>query len=288
MKKWVILLALASILIAIYRIDDRARDGFTLSRIAPTFADDPRWDIAVTPEEITRANEALNQPYKYLGHGFQCYVFVSQDDNYVLKFIRQQRLQPPVLYELLPLTSWRQEKVQAGKKRADYLFCSLKVAFEDVPDETGLLFVHLNKTKNRHPVVSIVDKAGTSYQVALDAHEFVLQRKASPIKETLAQLMQEGNVDLAKQRIDQIFMLLKTCAKKGIADMDTQLIRKNNLGFLPDSCIYVDTGKITRKESMKSPERFKKDLERLDPLYDWLKTHYPELAAYFLHENRFL
>ena len=93
--------------------------------------------------------------------------------------------------------------------------------------------------------------------------------------------MQEGLVDKAKKRIDEIFLLLKTCAKKGIVDNDTQLIRKNNMGFLAHRAIYVDTGKIARKESIKTLERFTQDLERLIPLHEWLVEHYPELATYF-------
>ena len=276
MKKLVLLFVLVVIAITLYRADDKARDGFSPSRIASIFPDDPKWDIAVTQEQVATANQALNQPYSYLGHGFQCYAFVSLDDNYVLKFIRQQRLQPPFFL------SWSTARVEAGKKRANYLFRSLKVAFEDVPEETGLLLVHLNKTKNSHPAVAITDKAGNHYTVALDEHEFVLQKKALPIKETLSQLMQEGKIDEAKARIDQIFCLLTTCAQKGIADLDNQLIRKNNLGFLADSCIYIDTGKITRKESIKTMPRFLQDLKRLDPLYSWLEERYPELAQHFL------
>lgn len=98
--------------------------------------------------------------------------------------------------------------------------------------------------------------------------------------------MQEGNVVHAKARIDQIFTLLATCARKGIADMDNQLIRKGNLGFLEDRAIYIDTGKITRKESIKTLERFNKDLERLKPLHQWLEQNYPELALHFEAEQK--
>ncbi|MBS0634871.1 MAG: hypothetical protein JSR37_05360 [Verrucomicrobia bacterium] len=277
MKKYAFLVLAAALAYVFYaRYQDKRVEGFYVERIAPIFPDDPRWDIAVTQEQIDFAKSLLNQPYNYLGHGFQCYAFVSQDDKYVLKFIRQQRLQPNILMRWVP------SKVAAGKKRADYLFRSLKVAFEDVPEETGLIFVHLNKTANTFPVITLHDKVGTPYQVALDDHEFVLQKKALPIKPTLAQLMKEGKVDEAKVRVDQIFTLLETCAKKGIADMDNQLIRKNNLGFLPDRCIYIDIGKITRKASMKNRERFSRDLERLKPLYEWLNENYPELASHFI------
>lgn len=77
-----------------------------------------------------------------------------------------------------PLKKIKEERVAQGKKRANYLFQSLKVAYEAAPLETGLVFVHLDKSTGVHPVVTLFDKAGTKYEVALDSHEFLLQQKA--------------------------------------------------------------------------------------------------------------
>lgn len=98
--------------------------------------------------------------------------------------------------------------------------------------------------------------------------------------------MESGQCHEAKIRINQIFALLRDCAKKGVCDTDGALIRKNNLGFLEDRAIYIDTGKLTLKESIKTKERFTKDLERLDPLYEWLQANYPPLAEHFLLEKQ--
>lgn len=270
------------------RYEDRKTEGFRLERIAQTFPDDPQWDVEVSAENVAQAKIILSQPYHYLGHGFQCYAFLSEDKKYVLKFIRQQRLRPPMICDVMPnvgpFKSYIEERAAQGKKRAGYLFRSLKVAFEAAPHETGIVLVHLNKTQSIYPIVTIYDKAGTKYEVALDSHEFILQEKAELIKPVFQQLMKEGKIDEACRRIDQIFALLYTCAKKGVADNDMQLIRKNNLGFLPDRAIYIDTGKITLKESIKTKERFKEDLERLKPLYEWLKE-YPPLAEHFVQEQ---
>lgn len=286
MKKAVVcLVVLVSTAYLYCRAQDRQVDGFYIDRITTCFKDDPQWDISPTPEQIERARSVLQQPFYYLAHGFQCFAFVSQDGRYVLKFIRHQRLRPLFPVEWIPdisfLKQFKESKIQQGKKRADYLFRSLKVSFVDVAYETGLLMVHLNKTKNHYPQVTLVDKAGTEHVIAIDNFEFVLQEKAVHIKPLLANLMQEQKLDEAQRRIDQIFSLLATCAKKGIADNDSQLIRKNNLGFLQDRAIYIDTGKLTRKESIKTRSRFEEDLERLTPLHDWLMAEYPELATYF-------
>lgn len=269
---------------------ERRTDGFTLEKMHSDLVNDPKWDIQISEDKTEAANEILNQPFYYLARGFQCYAFVSEDGKYVLKFMRHQRLRPPVMYDWLPQCSFikqlKEKKTQERAKRGNYLFRCLKVAFENVPEETGLLYVHLNKTEGMHPAVTIYDKAGTRYEVALDKVEFVLQRKAVLIKPTITDLVNSGREEEARLRIDQIFALLADCAKKGIQDMDGALIRKDNLGFLPDRAIYIDAGKLTPKESIKIKERFAYDLRRLRPLRKWLAINHPELAKYFDEQKK--
>lgn len=269
------------------RQESRKNDGFEISKITTQIPNDPQWALPSAPTHIYLL---LQQPFRYLGHGLQFYAFESSDGQYVLKFLRHQRLRPNVVIEALPnivpFSYLKEYKEKECEKRIGYIFRSLLVAYKDVPEETGLLYVHLNKTKNLYPTVQLSDKAHTSYQVTLDSTEFVLQRKATLVKPTLSQLMQQGKTAEAKGRVEQIFALLKECAKKGVCDTDNQLIRKDNLGFIADRAIYIDTGKLTRKASIKTKERFSHDLIRLEPLYEWLKAHYPELAIHFEVEKR--
>jgi hypothetical protein len=227
----------------------------------------------------------LQQPFYYLGHGFQCYAFVSQDGKYVLKFFRHQRLRPPVMYDWMPdisyVRSLKEKKCESRLKRAKNLFRSFAVAFQDVPEETGLIFVHLNKTKGVHPMVTVYDKCGQKYEVSLDDREFLLQHKAMHCKPLISALMDANDIEGARRRIDQIFDLLLTCAHKGVMDTDGALITKNNLGFLPDRAIYIDSGRIIRKSLGKIQARFAGDLRRLRPLHKWLQKEYPSLAIYF-------
>ena len=93
--------------------------------------------------------------------------------------------------------------------------------------------------------------------------------------------MWRGRIAEAKERIDQIFELLLRCAKRGIVDADTALIRNNNIGFLPDKAIYIDTGKLRVSDVSLNREHFEKDLKRLLPFYKWLAKYYPVLAEYY-------
>ena len=130
------------------RAYDRRTDGFTVEKITSTLPYNSSWDVAVTQEQIEHANAITQQPFYYLARGFQCYAFQSADGKYVLKFVRHQRLRLSEYARFLPdvwfIDRWKKHKITEGAKRTRYLFSSLKTAFEAVPEETALIFVHIN------------------------------------------------------------------------------------------------------------------------------------------------
>ena len=265
-------------------------DGFSIDRIHTKLANAPEWEIPTSAEKLAQVNQILAQPFCYLGHGFQFYAFESIDGKYVLKFFRHQRLHPPVLYDWLP--DWgvvRDIKAKKSLKRSErvkLLFESLKIAYDNIPEESGLIYVHLNKTKNQHPVALLIDKLEDEYKMPLDDTEFVLQYKATYVKPTIKALMKAERVADAKDRITQLFALLKKTAKKGIIDTDGALIYKNNVGFTEDRAVYIDIGSFVFKESIKTKERFAYDLNRLKPLNKWLAANYPTLSAHFERQQK--
>ncbi len=260
-------------------------DGFSIERIYTKLPNSPEWEFAVSSEKQKEVVAILAQPFHYLGHGFQFYAFESADGKYVLKFFRHQRLHPPVLYDWFPdvaiVRDLKAKKSLKRQERVDSLFSSIKIAYEAIPQETGLVFVHLNKTKNQFQPVMLIDLMGQEYRTSLDDTEFLLQEKATFIKQTIKGLMSAGQLDEAKKRINQIFELMKEVSAKGVLDLDGALISKNNIGFIKDRAIYIDTGKFVLRESIKTKERFQQDLKRLKPLHKWLVSRYPPLAAHF-------
>jgi hypothetical protein len=287
-KKSIQVLAVCLLAFVSYKIVhwvDKRNDGFAIEKIHSDRPNDPKWEVAVTKEQVELANTILNQPFHYLGRGFQCYAFESADGRYVLKFFRHQRMRLPSIIEHCPdipgIKQFKAKKKACFQKRMNYLCKWMKIGFENAPEETALLFVHINKTKNQHGKVEIIDKVGDHYFVELDQVQFMLQHKAVHIKPTIEKLMAEGKVEEAKRRLDQIYELLVGCAKRGIQDTDGALIRKNNLGYLGDHAIYIDSGKLALKESIRKREVFAADLKRLHPLYRWLEERYPVLANHF-------
>ena len=259
--------------------------GFRLYKIQSTPLFDDRWEIACSSEDLELARGALQQPYRYLGHGFQVYAFLSDDGQYVLKFFRHQRLRLPEFVASLPsiplFDEWRKSRILALARRQDHLFRSCKTSWDLARYETVLLMVHLNRTEALYPTVTIQDSLGNAYPIDLDNYQFLLQRRALLVKPTIEALMKKGDEAGACRRIDQIFALFLDCARKGIADTDGALVRKDNLGFFEDRAIYIDGGKLAPRIGPLTRKAFLKDIKRLNPLEKWLKELDPRLGKYF-------
>ena len=259
--------------------------GFRLYKIQSTPVFDERWEIDYSPEDLELARKALSQPYHYLGHGFQVYAFMSEDGQYVLKFFRHQRLRLPEFVMSLPsiplFDEWRKSRILSLGRRQDHLFRSCKTSWDLGRYETILLMVHLNSTEGQYPSVMIKDSLDNTYSIELDKYQFLLQRRAQLVKPTISALMTKGDEQGACRRVDQIFDLFVECARKGIADTDGALVRKDNLGFFEDRAIYIDGGKLSPRKGPITKKAFVKDVKRLNPLEKWMKDEYPKLGKYF-------
>jgi len=214
----------------------------------------------------------------------QFFVFESADGKYVVKFFQQQR------FEVKDYAAWVPNFVAdmlRGKQRKEKLerlhkmIQSAELAYEKAPEQTGILYIHLNKTHHVHKKLTVLDRKENLLNVPLDDVQFILQRKAMFIKQTLAKLMYDGKEAEARARITQVFDLLVYCAKAGIYDTDGALIRNDNIGFLGDKAMYIDMGKFTPTQDALSPAMLDWNFRRLRPLHNWLKKNYPSLEAHF-------
>jgi hypothetical protein len=291
-KKWAkigfVLVACFALFEGVHLWEGRGQ-GFRLYKIksSPPFED--RWEVSYSEDDLAQAKKALSQPYRYLAHGFQVYAFISEDNQYILKFFRHQRLRLPEFVMAIPsfplFDEWRKSRILALSRRQDYLFRSCKTSWDLARHETMLMMVHLNTTNGLYPTVKIHDLLGNTYSIALDKYQFLLQKKAVLIKPTITTYMKKGQIAEAEKCIDRIFDLFIDCARKGIADTDGALIRKDNLGFFEDRAIYIDGGKLTKRTGPITKKAFVKDIKRLEPLVRWMKQEHPQLLEHF-HEAR--
>lgn len=258
---------------------------FSLTQIISEYPFNPEWEVNTPPETVQFVNMLTQQPFYWLGKGFQATAFVSEDGDYVLKFFHQGRLKEvPFLHNPIGFLFSKEfrDKMNERQSHREEIFSSSKMAYEEFPEESGIMYIHLNRTDDQIKGIKLHDFSGLSYRVRGDDTSFVLQKRAVYVLPTIKSLMAEGKVEEAKARINQIFDLLLTMAKKGFLDGDLALMRNNNIGFVENRAVYIDTGHITRRQNVNLKERMLFEFDvRVAPLHDWLKVRYPELAAHY-------
>lgn len=264
--------------------------GFRYANIASDFTFQPQWEVRpLLASEQTEWMHALDQPYTYLGKGCQSYVFASQDGNYVIKFFKYQRyrLQSWLAYfpPLPAVVKYRQEKLEKKWKKLDGFVQSWKVAFEHLKEETGLLFVHLNKTNHLQRQLTIYDKIGQTYTLELDKMEFCVQRRAKLLCATLLEYKTREDLAGAQQLIHRLLNVILSEYSRGLADNDHALMQ--NTGVVQGNPIHIDVGQFVFNEAVKQPTVFHQELfTKTYKFKYWLKEHYPELGEYLEIELR--
>lgn len=216
-------------------------------------------------EDFNKIKTILDQPYQFLGMGNQSYAFRSEDSKYVLKFFKFGHLKKNWILNLLPeipfITRYLEGKNKSQEKRFLKVFEGYQVAYQEDPENTGVLFIHLNKTSNLHQSVSVRDKIGFEHIIDLDDIVFVIQEKVTPTKDVLTDLFKKGDVEGAKARVSQLFDLYLSQYKKGIYDRDHNLMV--NTGFKENMAIRLDVGKLRKNNEVKNPIFQKKDLQKI-------------------------
>jgi hypothetical protein len=276
------------------RIDDKLAQMTRPARLfSPTliqsqFEPRPEWNVKISPDHDRFFYVVCQQTLYWLGRGMQAVVFETQDGKYVVKFFQLGRLKEPASRGFFKNLFSKETEAKRSERvnHREEIFVSSKMCFEELQDETGIIYVHLNRTKDKIKGIKLVDKYGQSHRIRGDDASFVVQRKAKLVIPTLTKLMENGQIDAAKDRLNQIFDLLISMARKQFVDGDDALIRNDNLGFTENRAIYIDTGHIYRARDLDVLERMRYEfLVRLEPLEHWLNVSFPELGAYYRHRH---
>lgn len=268
------------------RIYYRVTGGFTIGNITYELPYDARWDIPeLTPTEKEILGAILDQEFYYLGKGCQSYVFTSADGNYVLKFFKYQRFRPKPWLDYLTflpfIEPYRQEKVESKKKKLESVFTSWKIAYQDLQLETGVIFIHLNKSKNLNKNLIIYDKMGIKHELKLDDFEFMIQRKAQMLCPTLKQLISKGDILAAQKLLDRLLSTLLSEYHRGYADNDHALMQ--NTGVLAGYPLHIDVGQFVKNSRVKSEHIYHQEIfNKTWKFRKWLEKEAPELSEYLV------
>jgi hypothetical protein len=206
-------------------------------------------------KEKARIQHILNQSFSYLGLGKQMTAYESSDHVYVLKFFNPRgRLKEKWFHDLNELKflcslKWLSSAYFRRSERLTSLFERYAIAFKEMKEEAGLVYVHVNQQTALNQIVKVVDKGGAIYFVNLKDTPFVLQRKAELAGERLIRLQKQNDRKGMKKALAQLKALFVLRASKGITDRIQTL--HNNYGFVGNKAIQIDVGRIRLDEQVK-------------------------------------
>lgn len=209
-----------------------------------------------------------SREFTYLGHGHQSFAFLSRDGTVVLKLFKNDYLNrsawknviPPIFF-LRPLFLYTGEGKASRMRR---LLNGYEAAFAYDRENAGLLAFHQYKTGCPLPC-TLVDALGAKQTLNLDDYVFALQVKAVPFRKEMSSLDQEGR----DRRLQQLETLYLAEAERKILDHDHNVF--DNIGFLDDRAIRIDSGKIEYRPDLDAEafhRNYRKIVEnRLRPKY---------------------
>lgn len=266
--------------VAVERFCHKQTKGFTLLKIASHSPASAGNELDLWPEDKRAALDAtLNQSFSFLNSGGQCYAFLSEDGQTVLKFFKQHHLRAWQWIHSLPLPrlfhSYRTALLGKKIHHSPQFLESCRIAYEEFKDRTGLIYLHLHKTTCFKKKVKIIDRLGIAHWIDLDTTDFALQHKVELSHAHLRRLIKKNSIEEAKDSIDSILSLIQERCNRGIADRDPNMRR--NIGFLDNRAVEIDLGSFTKCDTLCDKEEL---IEKTEKLHNWLLKRNEELASY--------
>lgn len=262
MNKIVILVALSAFFLWLPTAYKRWTHPFRLAKCSLTWPSIPFENRP--PSDDVKA--ILKEPFSYLSQGGQTFVFASRNGRYVLKLLRFERGKLPLSRSI---QKWRGKEPMAPRERIERTLFACKIAYEQVPDLTGIVFAHLNPKPSSLPMVRVKDRWGKFYSIDPAKMRFILQRRAEPLLATLAR---ESPVE---PLLGAYLALLQELSQRGLANFDPKI--EKNFGFLEGKAIVIDFGDLVQDSlrAKSDPSQYARRLLR------WLEKRRPEAAMVF-------
>ncbi|MES2345001.1 MAG: hypothetical protein V4494_03575 [Chlamydiota bacterium] len=260
------------------RFCHKQTEGFQIHKILSNLSFDPKWGTPPLEKEL---EIALDQSYSFLGSGGQCYAFLSEDKQYVIKFFKQHHMRKIPYLEKIVLPSFLNRYrnkilLDRAKRSQERIFGSYKIAHDHLKKETALLYLHLNKTTYFNKSLKIIDKLGISHEIDIDTLEFSLQKTAVLAYPHLKSLIRQKNIPELKQCIRSLCGLIATRFKLGITDEDPAY--EKNFGFINNIAVEIDLGSFTWASDAGNLQILQQETHDFK---NWLAKRCPELVDYF-------
>lgn len=208
------------------------------------------------------------QKFFYLNRGAQIFAFESEDGKYVLKFFNRDQLEIPRFISKKNRLR-RKEKIRIYPE-------SYRLAYENLPSETGLLAVHQGISSVQYPTVEVIDKASRHFTIDLNKVPFVLQRKGTG---NLLCKLEESKSNL-DPIIDQFLAFHLKRILLNIADGDRDI--KRNYSWIDGELAYIDPARFFYEKNLHEPARARLEWWKATyRLRSWLEKNAPDQLSAF-------
>ncbi len=273
--------------IGLYFFAESQTKGFRYYHLISNLPNEARWEVPrLSDDEMARINDLLEQPFTFLGSGGWCHAFLGQDQKTVIKFFRHSHLYPQSI-----LRDFSFKKLLLKSPPDNHLpyyfhpfnFTSCTLMYTKLKEQSGIQYIHINKTEGVHPTATLYDNIGIRYTIDLNQTEFIVQERAELIFPHIQKLVNKKDIAGAKKAINDMLECILTIYKHGIRDADRAL--RNNFGYVGDRPVTIDLSSWVPDETMKVPGNYKKEIViKTRTLSHWLNKYHPELYNHL--ENR--
>lgn len=272
--------------VAVSRFAIRQTDGFSLSQIQTAHSFDPKWETRDASWSNTeQVQEILDQPFTYLGQGDQEFTFVSKDQNYVIKFLKAKSLSPPFWTQRFvpPFLRMKARAItRYFDQKKDVEFSSYQIAYEQLKEETGLIYLHLNPSSHIRQTLTIYDKINVRHQLDPDRIVFIVQKKVDLLYPLLDLITKNREIDRGKQMITELVELLTVRCKKGIRDTSPII---DHFGLIDNQVVQFHIAQFSLDDQKKERSVYINEIKTITSgLHDALKEKNQELALYLEEE----
>lgn len=256
-----------------------------------------------TQEELSEVKKILAQPFYLMGSGSECFAFISQDQQTVIKLFKLDHLRPvyirkgmfgqdlsryagslspePSYQKYLPSFAQNFLNRMRGIRefRIDRTFRSVVLAYNELKEETALVYTHLNPSNEFTETLTLYDSSHIAHKIDPNTVRFVIQKTATPFIPYVHTLIEQGKREEAKKSLSSLIDLLIHRCQQGLSDRD---MIPRNLGFVDGKAIEIDTGSFALFPQMKESWIYTQEIcyATLE-IKSWLKQQDPKLAAVF-------
>lgn len=175
-------------------------------------------------EQKQEIQTILNQSFFYQKRDYQNFSFVSEDNQYVLKILKYRKNSLFGLFKvhirsLFSSKMWEQLQIRLKSDCYHYL------SYRNLPQQTGLLYLHLNATTELNQTVTLVDALKIAHSLPADQILFVLQKKTNhPPEEAFSGAPLQNALLLTKDYWDEKYFCI---SKSGNSELHLHSLNDN-------------------------------------------------------------